>query len=85
VTTPSLQTVTVLYFAVLREQAGCSQEVVQTSAHTVLDLYREAQTRHGLALPPERIGVAVNDTFSTLDHVIEANDTVALMPPVCGG
>ena len=53
------------YFAVMREQAGRSEETLETSAATPADLYSELKARYGFTLPREQLKVAVNSEFSS--------------------
>ena len=46
-----MKTITLQYFAVLREQAGCSEERVTTAAATPAELYAEAQAKLESAAP----------------------------------
>lgn len=80
-----MMTIEVRYFAVLREQAGCSTETVQTSATSASDLYRELQGRHGLALSADSLRVAVNDEFADWSHPLKSGDCIVFIPPVAGG
>lgn len=73
------------YFAVLREQAGLSQETRQTRAATAAELYDEAQAAHGFTLPRTMLRVAVNDAFCDWSTALEAGDRVVFIPPVAGG
>ena len=41
----------VQYFALLREQAKCSEESLSSGAATPQDLYAELTARHGFTLP----------------------------------
>ncbi|HEX9207111.1 MAG TPA: MoaD/ThiS family protein [Steroidobacteraceae bacterium] len=75
----------VQYFAVLREQAGRSQETRQTRAATAAELYDEAQAEHGFALPRTMLRVAVNDEFCDWSTALEPGDRVVFIPPVAGG
>ena len=77
--------VTLNYFALLREQRGVSQETLATHALTPRALYQELMSVHSFSLPVEKIGVAVNDRFTTLDHLLKDSDRVAFIPPVAGG
>lgn len=77
--------VQVRYFAVLREQAGCGGEQLQTRARTPLELYRELQARRGLSLAPQFLRVAINDEFGDWRTTLTEGDTVAFLPPVAGG
>ena len=80
-----MMTVTLQYFAVLREQAGCSQEQVQTAAATPAELYEQACARHGFTLPRSMLRVAINDEFREWTSPLQANDRVVFIPPVAGG
>jgi molybdopterin converting factor subunit 1 len=75
----------VRYFALLREQAGCSREELRTQARTPLELYQELRRLHGLALDPQFLRVAINDEFGDWRTSLAEGDTVAFLPPVAGG
>jgi molybdopterin converting factor subunit 1 len=77
--------ITLQYFAVLREQAGCSEERVATTAATAAELYEEARVRHGFTLPLSMLRVAVNEEFRDWSSPLEAGDRVVFIPPVAGG
>ncbi len=73
------------YFAVLREQAGRSEERRQTAAATPAELYEEVRAAHGFALPRAMLRVAVNDEFCDWSRPLRAGDRVVFIPPVAGG
>ena len=73
------------YFALLREQAGCSTEELETPARTPLELYQELRQRRGLALDPELLRVAINDEFGDWSQSLADGDRVVFIPPVAGG
>jgi molybdopterin converting factor subunit 1 len=75
----------VQYFAALREQAGRSEERLDTQAQTPAELYAELQTRHGLTLPADSLRVAVNADFVDWSRPLESGDRVVFIPPVAGG
>ena len=75
----------VQYYAVLREQAGTSDEILMSAATTPADLYRELQTRHGFSLAPELLRVAINDEFCEWSRPLAAGDRVVFIPTVAGG
>jgi molybdopterin converting factor subunit 1 len=77
--------ITLQYFAVLREQAGCSEERVATAAATAAELYEEARARHGFTLPIAMLRVAVNEEFRDWSSPLEPGDRVVFIPPVAGG
>jgi molybdopterin converting factor small subunit len=77
--------VQVRYFAILREQAGCGEEIVETKAATPAALYDELSGRHGLNVPAGRLRVAVNDDFVGWNSPLAAGDRVVFVPPFAGG
>ncbi|HEX7817050.1 MoaD/ThiS family protein [Dyella sp.] len=80
-----MTTVTLKYYAQLREQAGGSSEKVVTSATSLRELYDELRHRHGFTLPADALKVAVDDRFSDWSHVLCEGDTIVFIPPVAGG
>jgi molybdopterin-guanine dinucleotide biosynthesis protein A len=75
----------VQYFALLRDQAGRSEESVATTARTPRELYDELRTRHGLTLRAEQLRVAINEDFADWSRPLAAGDSVVFLPPVAGG
>jgi molybdopterin-guanine dinucleotide biosynthesis protein A len=75
----------VQYFAVLREQAGRSEEMVDSDAPTAAELYEELKQRHRFQLDRAQLKVAVNSEFSDWRTPLKAGDTVVFIPPVAGG
>lgn len=85
VTKASMKTLSIRYFAILREQRGLAQEQVQTDATTPALLYEELRARHGFTLPADRVRGAVNGEFSAATAVLHDGDEVVFIPPVAGG
>lgn len=81
---PSRQ-VTVRFFALLREQAGCRELVLDTAAPTPAALYAELTRTHGLLVPPAILTYAVNERYVPADSALSAGDRVTFIPPVAGG
>ena len=75
----------VQYYALFREQAGRSEELLDTTAATPEQLYRELQARHPFKLGQEQLKVAVNASFSDWHSTLRSGDTVVFIPPVAGG
>ncbi len=75
----------VQYFALFREQAGRSEESLQTAAATPAQLYNELQARHPFKLAPEQLKVAINSDFADWNAPLHDGDTVVFIPPVAGG
>jgi molybdopterin-guanine dinucleotide biosynthesis protein A len=79
------KTVRVQYYAILREQAGRSEETLDTSAGTPAELYAELRQRHPFQLTAAQLKVALNSEFSDWQTPLEHGDTVVFIPPVAGG
>jgi molybdopterin converting factor subunit 1 len=75
----------VQYFALMREQAGRSEEIVESSAATPSDLYEELMARHGFTLTRTQLKVAVNSEFAEWSRPLCSGDAVVFIPPVAGG
>ena len=80
-----MTTVTLQYYAQLREQAGASSEQLSTTAVSLRELYDELRARHGFALPIDALKVAVNAQFSDWGRALHEGDTIVFIPPVAGG
>ena len=77
--------ITVLYFAILREDRGLAMEVVERASATPAELYEDLRAKHGLSLPLSSLRVAVNDEFAKMDQPLRDHDSVAFIAPVAGG
>jgi molybdenum cofactor guanylyltransferase len=73
------------YYALMREQAGRSEESLETSAATPADLYGELTARYGFTLAREQLKVAINSEFSDWSRPLAAGDAIVFIPPVAGG
>jgi molybdopterin synthase sulfur carrier subunit len=80
-----MTTVTLQYYAQLREQARTSSEQISTGATSLHGLYEELRTRHGFTLSPDALKVAVNAQFSDWNRALKDGDTIVFIPPVAGG
>jgi molybdopterin-guanine dinucleotide biosynthesis protein A len=75
----------VQYFALLREQAGCAEETVESGAATPRELLAELRRRHPFTLPENVLKVAINGDFAPWEQPLRADDSVVFIPPVAGG
>ena len=75
----------VQYYALLREEAGKSEESVGTRAATPRELYEELQARYPFSLAAQMLKVAVNDEFGDWSQRLADGDRVVFIPPVAGG
>jgi molybdenum cofactor guanylyltransferase len=82
---PDSMQIKVQYYAILREQAGRSEETVATAARTPRDLYVELQRRHPFSLGADSLRVAINAEFSDWSQPLAEGDAVVFIPPVAGG
>lgn len=73
------------YFAVLREQAGCSSESWESSARSTEELWTEIARHHGFLLDRSGLSVAVDEAIVAWDHPLVDGSEVAFLPPVSGG
>ena len=78
-------TVSVHYFAILREQRGVDRETLTTAATTPSGLYDELRARHRFTLPADRVRAAVNDAFVAGSAGLKEGDRIVFIPPVAGG
>ena len=76
--------VTVLYFASLRDAAGLASEQLPLP-ESLPALYDELRLRHGFALPAQRLRVAVDGAFAAWDAPLRDGCEIAFIPPVSGG
>jgi molybdopterin synthase sulfur carrier subunit len=76
--------VNVLYFASLREAAGCDSEVVDTP-ESLGALYASLKAKRGFALGAERLRVAVDGIFVDWNSAVRDGAEIAFIPPVSGG
>jgi len=74
----------ILLFAQLKEQAGSNTLALDVSGKTVKELrdYLESETDLGSLTG---IMIAINEEFATDETIINAEDVIALIPPVSGG
>jgi molybdopterin synthase sulfur carrier subunit len=78
-------TITVLYFASLRDAAGVDSEQVDAAGRDLRALYGALRERHGFVLPEDRMRVAVDGAFARWEDRPGDGAEVAFIPPVSGG
>jgi molybdopterin synthase catalytic subunit len=79
--------VTVLYFAAARERAGLRSEELELPAGAkARDALRAACAAHPqLPAIAEKLRLAIDQEFASLDAPLRDGAEVALIPPVAGG
>ena len=80
-----MTTVQVQYYAILREQAGRSEERVDTTTTTPAALYEELRARHGFGLERSQLRVAIDGEFADWNSALTAGTRIVFIPPVAGG
>lgn len=76
--------VTVLYFASLRDAAGIASEEVAIPG-SLMELYAQLRRRHGFSMEPGDLRVAVDGAFARWDAEPGDCREIAFIPPVSGG
>jgi molybdopterin converting factor subunit 1 len=79
------KTVRIQYYAILREQAGTSEERLETDADTAAAVYEILRARHGFTLVAAQLRVAVDGEFAPWDAPVKEGATLVFIPPVAGG
>ena len=79
------KSVTIEYFAKLRDEAGTNSEQASTDAATAAGLWAETRMRHSLSMDLDTVRLAINDEFTPWTTPLQPNDRIAFMPPFAGG
>jgi molybdopterin-guanine dinucleotide biosynthesis protein A len=79
------KSVTLEFFAKLRDEAGCSAMAHTTSAATAAGLWDEIRLLHNLSMDLDSVRLAVNDEFAPWTRPLAPDDRIAFMPPFAGG
>ncbi|AZK46373.1 molybdopterin converting factor subunit 1 [Paenibacillus lentus] len=74
----------VLYFAGLRDLTGKPEEIIDRREWTVQGFMDWAKATYP-EFGDKTVFVAINEEYARPDDVIQAGDTVAMIPPVSGG
>jgi len=80
-----MKSVTVKYFAQLRNTRGRDSETLETEAETAGALYDELSLQHDFGIQRPRLRVALNQEFASWDDALAEGDEIVFMPPVSGG
>ena len=81
----SKKSITIEYFALLREQRGCQSETILTELETAADLFEDMKAKYSFSLKRNNVRVAINQEFRDWTDKLENNDVVVFLPPVAGG
>jgi len=80
-----MKRVSIVYFAILREQSGLNAETINTSAMTYGDLFAELSERFGFTLPMSLVRASANGAFVEMADEIVDGAEIVFIPPVAGG
>ncbi len=80
-----MKSVTIQYYAILREKRGLDEEIIETKSENLRQLYEELKDKYHFELSIGSLKVALNNEFSDWKHVLNSGDNVVFIPPVSGG
>ncbi|MFM6929236.1 MAG: MoaD/ThiS family protein [Bdellovibrio sp.] len=80
-----MKSITIQYFAQLRDWSGKDSEIISFAGKTYRELYQELASRYSFKLPIEVVQIAINDEFGVLDQHVQDHDRIVFIPPVAGG
>ena len=80
-----MKNIRIRYYAILREQAGKSEEALSTVASTPAALFAELKGRYPFTLEMRQLKVAINTEFREWETPLRDGDQVVFIPPVAGG
>lgn len=77
--------VNIRYFAMMREIAKKSEEVIEGSFQTPCELYLHLRNIYDFPLDMEHIKVSINGEYQDQEVSLKEGDLVVFIPPVAGG
>ncbi|MDF7800571.1 MoaD/ThiS family protein [Pontiellaceae bacterium B1224] len=77
--------INVNYYAMFREAAGCSNEVVEAASSNAVELFESLKTKYDFAMCRSHVRLALNDAFVDWDTPLNDGDSIVFIPPVAGG
>ena len=80
-----MKKIQIRYYAILREQAGKSEEALATDAATPAAVFAELQKRYPFTLNATQLKVAINTEFRDWETPLNDGDNLVFIPPVAGG
>ncbi len=75
----------IIYYALLRQERGLSEENLETQAETAQELYQELQQRYNFKLEHAQLKVAINSKVASWTSSLKSGDVLLFIPPVAGG
>ena len=79
------KTITISYYAALRELTGKNAEQHVTDSVTPAGVFEEIRAKHKINLKRKNMMVAVNGEFTDWTHPLADGEELVFIPPVAGG
>ena len=79
------KTLTLQYFAQLKDITQKESETIQTTATTASGLYEQLRKSYAFPYKQKQLMLAINDEFANWEHPLTDKDNVVFIPPVAGG
>ena len=73
------------HFARFREEAGCEEEWLETTAASVAELWEELARLRGFSLGRAQVLAAMDDEFCPWERPLHEGALLVFIPPVAGG
>jgi len=73
------------YFALLRDQRGLSNEIIDTDCNTAEELFKYLSSEYRFTLGMEHVRVSANAEFVDWEYLLQDGDELVFIPPVAGG
>ncbi|BDS07963.1 hypothetical protein NT6N_30030 [Oceaniferula spumae] len=83
--TTTEKTITLSYFAQLRELSGTDNESHTTDSVTPAGVFEEVRAKYQMPLKRKGMMVAVNGDFTDWNHRLTEGEELVFIPPVAGG
>ena len=77
--------ITIRYFAVLKDQRGVGEDILENVGSTPKEVYGYLKNTYGLNFCQSKLKVAVNDEFAEWEIKLRDGDVLVYIPPVAGG
>lgn len=75
----------VKYYASLREEAGRSEENIETNCKNGRELFEELRLKYKFTITSNVLRLAINRQYSDFEGPISDGDEIVFIPPVAGG
>lgn len=73
------------YYALLREQRGCGDEIIITESADAGELYDSLMLKYRFTIGRDLVRPAINQTLCDWSTLLIDGDDLVLIPPVAGG